>query len=737
MPERKIITEAMFFKEIPHSLERIQFRSLLMSNPNYFGNLIESPFKPVLKLITNSTYEKIASVGFQPQFNRLEAVIYIEQPYGYGGGICSAGTPEFVRFYMRDNEGSDWEDLGMSSFTAYNIPEGTQGDQHLEYAVSLTIEPTSKFCMIENLKEVRAILSWNDPPPPDTPDHKPVWGDIHDTHIQIDRRQFFLLKDLFAHLKIEYVPELLQVIDVEKQYAAAEPKALTALELKDLYAKEDVGTHRFAHKELMNFISDPINAVPMMAEKSLPFLSDLKIDWKKFLPLLYPKDGDKSFEELECIGYNPNLDTLSAVIRIKKKSGYSGNLCSAGSKEYVTFWADFNNNGIYETCLGTTSVNVYDINGVPEEGLEYAVFLPVNLLERRKPCQQGPVLVPIRAILSWQTTPACGNPDYVPHWGNRLETLIHIKPGPAVQPNTHVPFIQTVGSMHVDNINNATGLASGPAEQVGFTAAESPFGGWVIVTGHIANPPEIFPSSDKLKYRVEISDDGINWQNLNNSFTLKLDRLLNGVWSSLPSITMQTDSDGWYEYQEDLSGGPGNPQIFPSGNVLARWHTGGLTGLWKLRIRAKDPNTGPIFTSNTVTVKIDNKAPDAAITITSGTGPCGDFTIGDIIEGSYSATDLHFKTLSLSVVPGLGGSFTAPAPIPVGSTMPLVRSYAGGVPTTGDSGTWKLDTVTMPKCGYVVYLHVWDRAIVNSGYVGHHASSVVGLCLREPTKKVK
>ena len=38
----------------------------------------------------------------------------------------------------------------------------------------------------------------------------------------------------------------------------------------------------------------------------------------------------------------------------------------------------------------------------------------------------------------------------------------------------------------------------------------------------------------------------------------------------------------------------------------------------------------------------------------------------------------------------------------------------------------------MPKCGYVVYLHVWDRTIRNSGFIGHYNSAVVGLCLREP-----
>ncbi len=58
---------------------------------------------------------------------------------------------------------------------------------------------------------------------------------------------------------------------------------------------------------------------------------------------------------------------------------------------------------------------------------------------------------------------------------------------------------------------------------------------------------------------------------------------------------MSVDADDYYEYQEDLIDGPGNAQIFPVGNVLAKWQTGGLTGLWQIRITAKDPaNPGPI-----------------------------------------------------------------------------------------------------------------------------------------------
>jgi hypothetical protein len=202
----------------------------------------------------------------------------------------------------------------------------------------------------------------------------------------------------------------------------------------------------------------------------------------------------------------------------------------------------------------------------------------------------------------------------------------------------------------------------------------------------------------------------------------------------MPDITQDTDATGWYDYEEDLTNGPGNAMYFPVGNVLARWNTAGLSdGVWYVRIRTVDPaNPGPIWTSNVVTIKVDNTPPVAKINITSGGGACADFTIGDVINGTYEATDNHFRQLTLSVEPALGGSFTSPAPLPAGSTMPLTRTYAGGVSTFGEAGNWSLDTSGMPQCGYVIRLRVWDRTIVGGGCSNYADVDVVGLCLREP-----
>src|SRR4249920_325963 len=92
--------------------ERTHFRALLLSNPNYFGNLPVSSFAPVFPIQANKTYEEIGCVGFQPQAKRLDAVVYVKEPFGYGGGICTKGTQEHVRFYVSFDNGVSWIDQG-------------------------------------------------------------------------------------------------------------------------------------------------------------------------------------------------------------------------------------------------------------------------------------------------------------------------------------------------------------------------------------------------------------------------------------------------------------------------------------------------------------------------------------------------------------------------------------------------------------------------------------------------
>src|SRR5688500_1826419 len=198
---------------------RRNFRALILDNPNYFGNLEKSTLKAAQSIQSNTTFEEIGCVGYHPQLERLHAVVYVNQTSGYGGSICSKGTPEYVRFYLSSDNGTTWQDQGLASFTAFDIPENKD---RLEYAVTRRIDPRRRFCFQHNILLARAILSWNVVPPPNTPNFKPVWGEVHDTRIAVDGIKLFPLKDLFKAANVKIADSLEQVLDLRSEEHTSE-----------------------------------------------------------------------------------------------------------------------------------------------------------------------------------------------------------------------------------------------------------------------------------------------------------------------------------------------------------------------------------------------------------------------------------------------------------------------------------------------------------------------------------
>ena len=740
--------------------ERAQFRALLLSNPNYFGNLEGVDLEPVNVIKGNTTYEELQCVGFEPQLELLEGVVLVKQDFGYLGGICTKGSVEYVRFYLSTDGGATWDDQGQASFSVHDIP----GDKPLEYAVSLKVDPSKTWCFFENLIKVRAILSWNNPPPANSPNWPPVWGNVVDADIQVDPLQIFLLADVFKEAKLKLPDNLGDLVDLQLEIPGPPPKKLDALELHQLYAKADVPPHRYLLETVEAQLASPGfvgsgaaaaaasgpagNLEPLLsgklAGKGLFDLID--VDIGKLIGGLLDTFGNTTYEELDCVGLNRTTDALEAALTVKLSSGYSGDLCTSGSQEYVAFWVDWGSGWEY---AGTTSVNVHDITKVPSGGLHYAVVLPISLAEHRRECETGAQVVKVRAILSWQTKPSTLNPNYEPTWGNRIDTLVEIAPGPDVPADTHLPNIETVSHVDTIYIDPVTGLATGPMTS-GPSVQESPFGGSILLTGHIAYPPNSYGGgATPLKYRVWVSSDsGGSWQKLTYNFGVTLHHLNGGSWGPGVPFTQTADVDGWYDYLEDTEG---SMRRYVAENQLHIWWTNpSMNDIGYILIEAMDPVTMNTWWSNFVKIQLDNLPPESDLVITTGGGACADFEIGDLIEGTYEVSDQgdHFGAFSLYVEPtgsAAPGQLTVdPAgPIVVGPVAPpsIGRGYTGlpgGVPTTGESGTWSLDTSLMPRCGYVLRLDAHDRTNVNGGGPGWHATPItVGLCLREKEKKNK
>jgi hypothetical protein len=265
----------------------------------------------------------------------------------------------------------------------------------------------------------------------------------------------------------------------------------------------------------------------------------------------------------------------------------------------------------------------------------------------------------------------------------------------------------------------------------------------VTISGFITNPPHVLAGDPPMKYRVSVrpyepskTDAENPWQPLRNEFQITVTEKQGSGPPTQYRMDQAPDADGFYTYREDH---PPQGWRFVAGRVLARWQTGGREGRWEVRLETKRQNDPPVPAStiecadgtmrSTVVVRLDNTQPDAAIDVdtvehpdgsTEPASECGKFTVGDTIHGSYSASDEHFRRLSFGVQPGSHAK---------GATIdPSSRSYPT-VPTSGESGTWTLDTSGMDPCGYIARLHVHDRTIVNSGHVGWNAGSSAGFCL--------
>lgn len=686
---------AKFHAGVPgaHTKERAAFKTLLLTNPNYFGNLAASPLKPTLIVADKTHYEELACVGYHPQQERLEAVVYVYQPSGYGGGICGPGTPEYVRFYLSSDDGASWQDQGMTSFQAHDIPEGTEGKKRLEYAVSLAIQPQRKLCFSDLLIRVRAILSWNNPPPANQPGWVPVWGNVREANIQVEPRRFIFLPEILEVAKLKVPPQLAEVVDLDLPLQT-QTKLLGAAELAVQYRGKDVPAHRFAFKEISAFVS--ANA-SLSAESFAQLLPGIDFH-PEITDLLFPKtDGDTRYEELKCIGLDPNHpDTLVGVIQVKKSSGYSGGPCTDGSREYVTFWGDFDGTGSFETCLGTAQVQVYDLPDIPDGGVFYAVRLPVDLSSYRRPCKQGPRVVPIRAILSWNVAVPCTNPNQVPTWGNREETLINIAPSASAPAGK----IAILGGIPVSHIDAFTGLTTDTAvfatnnlhpDSLG---RPCPFGGIVTVQG--------VPLLGHT-YKIEVTPDG------GVAPTAVVTELVL-TRSDGTTFTHNADSSGRFTYRDFTEN---------VNSLLARWQSSG-DEKWQVKLSTFDGDN--LVGTDTRLIQLDNTPPEASIMITTGIGDCGKFPIDTRLEGNFVARDAYFGSYGLSVEP-------TPSD---GRTPDPASGFVETSPAPGND--WTFETMGMAACGYVVRVGATDRAIIDSQGVGHHAGDSVGFCLDEPKK---
>ena len=775
-------------KKLQVEKERAQFKSLLLMNPNYFGNFPDYKKTPVLMMTQNTKYEELKCVGFIPEEDKLEAIFDVKMPEGYKGSLCSAGSYEYIRFFVDWNGDGKYDkpedDLGITSVNVHDIPDGeydcVNESKPLSYAVTLKIDSKKNFCTIPNLVKVRAILSWDLEPTAGNPDYKPTWGNVLDKWIQI-KPLTFLVKDV---LDATYIKKLnIAPTFLKMDVPVSEEEQVSPEELQKLYQGKNVPEYRYNQAHILQ-IAEKVKQQPNLIAlyKSDPKLSQLV----EQIDLVLAENPSTKFEQLNCLGLNYNMDTLIAILNVKLSNGYSGGLCTAGSYEYVAFWA-YEMDMIERVCiwkyLGTAKINVHDIKNT--EGLNYAVCLKYDFSGYKNGCSK-PKILTIRAILSWNKPPPINNPSFSPIWGNSLDAVIQLKPRPPSEPGQNIPEIIGVGGINVESvsgnaINGKTsvlgdGYANGPSLSIGWTAIDSPFGGSIRICGSISNPPPNPSLEYKVQYRKSSEK---SWIDIVNDFPIK-------TRNSIQTDLTQKATQGYYTYQ--ATGGTGGTTV--DDDVLGNWISSG-DGDYRIRVLLKNANAPLDLTipeddrappghvkSNIVKIVVDNSAPDPDITMdfvsdedffanqkvkVAEKKPCGKVNAGKCIIGRFQAKDKliekeHYGTFSFEVLPRQIKIGNQPPPIDTPQNFKYapndqVKDYSQGIigtegmklpppptalqppyppdPSTGEvsNGIWQLNTAGMLPCGYVVVIHVSDRTIINSSSIGWYNKASVGFCL--------
>ncbi|HEX7976155.1 MAG TPA: hypothetical protein VF498_17230 [Anaerolineales bacterium] len=708
--------------------ERAQFTQLMLENPNYFGNLEKSPYKAVKKIVGNTTYEQVTCLGYNPNLSTLEATIQIKRPAGYGGNLCSNGSIEYVHFYI--DYGTGWQDLDGSSFNIHDIPNGPdcagQPDKPLVYVLSHEFKPEQKYCKYPVMPQVRAILSWNLQPPAGQPNWPPIWGNVLDVHILIKPR-FPILWDL-AEIFSEEAGKKLK-LPKEFEAVAAQPlpipdpgplKSLAALAAEYRQPKAAargkaagahpeaahvVEPHRFGAVQLNSALSSGGLSQEMIAANFAEWQA-AGLDFSKAVAALQETSGNTTYEELYCLGLDYNREWLAATFTIKLPNGYSGSLCDLGSKEYVSFWADWEDTCKW-TYLGTMALDAHDIAKIPAGGLQYTAVWPVALDAYRRNCEK-PRIARVRAVLSWNVAPSTTDPDALPYWGNRLDAHVQIRPGETGGTGPRIAAIGGIGLASIDVFG--TGMTEPGAKFAYYSFANAdpwdssrmcPFGGTVTIQG---------VRISGYKYRLWVQkSDGTNNHYLDDPVWVT------DAWGN--SYNHFQDHDGIFRYLE--------PEFNMASYLSNAWAPGG-DSLWQVRLELFDGAENFVGVTPWYNVQMDNTYPTIDLNITGGV--CDEYTPGTTINGTFVAGDLHFGIWTLSTLPN-----TASTPSNQPVAVPLISNTS---PTPALGSGWTLSTTTpvkMRPCGYVIHLEVYDNSIVNSVPGQHNARTTdAGFCLLKP-----
>lgn len=131
------------------------------------------------------SYEELSCVALD--YNREWAVanFTMKRGSGYSGGPCTAGSQEYIAFWIDWDDVCEWTYLGTVAQTVHDYAVIPVGGLNYWVGIPARIAEHRRNCKEPKIGRLRAVLSWNAPPSTTNPDAVPFWGNRLDTHIEI------------------------------------------------------------------------------------------------------------------------------------------------------------------------------------------------------------------------------------------------------------------------------------------------------------------------------------------------------------------------------------------------------------------------------------------------------------------------------------------------------------------------------------------------------------------------
>lgn len=153
-----------------------QVRMVFLANAMIGGELQAEEVDWARRLGPDDTWEGIRSIRHDALAEFVEVSIELRCGDGYGAGHDVPGTIEYLALYADWGDGEGLTTAGLIGLTVDDDDRRAANSvSPRRFRVRLDLPPPRRGACPQ---ELRAILSWHEPPPRNAPDFRPVFGGI-------------------------------------------------------------------------------------------------------------------------------------------------------------------------------------------------------------------------------------------------------------------------------------------------------------------------------------------------------------------------------------------------------------------------------------------------------------------------------------------------------------------------------------------------------------------------------